>query len=414
MMSKIQFKDTYLFKIVSFLLVLVNLILFKINTTSALAPLQSSFRVVGNQIIYGNNQVYVPEGISVYGGLEAKNYNVNSANVDAQVEAASKYWHANTIRFQVAESNLFKNKKNIIKINQNFLKTLTNQVNLAHSLGLIVVINDQTEFTNLTVAPTSETSRFWSIIADKFKNDPYVIFDLFNEPRFRPFILKNNYKSSPKLNTIFRNYKFVKPTQIIPISQNKIWQLWKFGGSFNGIKYVGMQTLVNQIRAKNVANLIWTEGPNQARELPAGKFLLTGSNIVYSIHHPNLNNKKSWAIIGDLSNIRPVVDGEWAQYQSPWAECFSDAYTNTPIYLNYLKSHNVGIIAWSLQPGSLVKGDSNTIPSNLNNKFSPQNPSLMKNPSILFPSYDCGNEFGQGVGQLLQNYFAQNSNLISL
>jgi hypothetical protein len=185
--------------------------------------------------------------------------------------------------------------------------------------------------------------------------------------------------------------------------------LWKNGGKVNGTTYVGMQTLVNQIRGYGVNNLIWVEGPNQARELPSSNYLIKGGNIIYSFHHPNLNNPSSWNTIGTLSNIVPVVDGEWAQYQSPWAECYSRAYTNVPIYLNYLQKHNIGIIAWSLQAGSLLQDSNHAIPSNLNTPNSPKNAGNLKSPSKLFPSYDCGYEFGQGVGQLLQIYFSQNS-----
>ena len=366
--------------------------------------------VVGNQVIYNNQRPYIPEGISIYGGLEDTDYQENIPNVDAQIVAAAKYWHANTIRLQIAESNLFSKVTPGRKYNQHFLRAIIKQVNLARSLNMFVVINDQTEFTSRTTGPTGVTVKFWKIMSMVFKNQPRIIFDLFNEPNIghnNSHLLKD-YLGRRHIHLGFLS----KPNRLDRLLRGnsaETWNLWKNGGKFNGTRYIGMQTMVNQIRGYGVNNLIWVEGPNQARELPRRKYLITGGNIVYSFHHPNLNSPSAWGKIGTLSKYAPVVDGEWAQYQSPWAECFTRAYTNAPIYLNYLLRHNIGIIAWSLQAGSLLQDKNHIIPTNLNSPRSPERPSNLKFPSKLFPSYDCGNEFGQGVGQLLQTYFAKNS-----
>ena len=373
------------------------------------------FKVIGNRVISSNGALYIPEGISVYGGLEDTDYGENVANIDAQIIAAAQYWHANTIRFQISESNLFINSSHGESYNTQFLQAIINQVNLAQSLNMVVVLNDQTEFTSNTPNPTAVTTKFWKVMSQTFKGRSSVIFDLFNEPRLES---ANSSKGTITANNrpIFLGgvpphaNRLHHTTHTISAST---WNIWKNGGQVNGVAYVGMQTLVNQIRSYGVKNLIWVEGPNQARELPSAIYLIKGSNIVYSIHHPNLNNPSSWDQIGNLSKIAPVVDGEWAQYQSPWAECYSHAYTNAPLYLNYLQSHGVGIIAWSLQAGSLLQDNAYIIPTNLNTPNSPKNASDLQSPSKLLPTYDCGIKFGQGVGQLLQNYFSINSVPIS-
>ncbi len=367
----------------------------------------TQLNVVGNNIISSNGQTYIPEGISVYGGLEDTDYMENTANIDAQIIAAAKYWHANTIRLQIAESNLFNNITPGKTYNNKFLRAIVNQVILAQSLHMAVVINDQTEFTSNTPNPSVMTVKFWKVMSQTFKNWPYIIFDLFNEPRLGGVISVHG-KLASNNRPVFPGFPLYSK-RLHPASQSTTaitWNVWKYGAQVNGVTYIGMQTLVNQIRGYGANNLIWVEGPNEARELPSNNYLIKGSNIVYSIHHPNLNNSSSWNQIGNISKITPVVDGEWAQYQSPWAECFSRAYTNTPLYLNYLHNHGVGIIAWSLQAGSLVKDKGYSIPSNLNTPSSPKIANDLKNPSKLSPNYDCGYEFGQGVGQLLQNYFS--------
>jgi hypothetical protein len=385
-------------------------------TALAATVSDSGLKVVGNQVITPSGQAYVPEGISVYGGLEAPDYDENIPNDDAQIRAAAEYWHANTIRLQVAESNMFNRRKKGEPYNQKFLRALVQQVNLAHSLGTAVVINDQTEFTSNRPAPTDETAHFWKIISQRFKNQPYVIFDLFNEPRLTNTSTTNTQLTPEVLYSLFGYSEITqhgqgheKQPRGNGMSQAKSWSLWRNGGRLNGTNYLGMQTLVNQIRRSGAQNLIWIEGKNEAQQLPPNQYLIHGSNIAYSIHHPNLNNPASWSRIGNLAATQPVVEGEWAQYQSTWAECYSDAYTNAPLYLNYLHAHNIGVIACSLQANSLLQGDNRVKPTNTNRPYDPKLASRLKTPDRLLPNYSCTNKSGQGVGQLLQTYFANNS-----
>jgi hypothetical protein len=195
------------------------------------------------------------------------------------------------------------------------------------------------------------------------------------------------------------------------MTQDEAWRIWRDGGRINGVNYLGMQSIVDQIRADGASNLLWIEGTYEARRLPPNRYLLQGNNIMYAIHHPNLNSPRSWQSIGKLAASHPVVEGEWAQYQSTWAECYSSAYTNAPKYISYLHSHNIGIIAWSLQDNSLLQGDERKglQPNNLNLPGDPTQASELQTPNTITPSYSCGKKHGQGVGKLLQNYFTKNS-----
>jgi hypothetical protein len=370
----------------------------------------ADLRVVGNHVLTPSGKEYMPEGISVYGGLEDANYTENIANDNSQIEAAAKYWHANTIRLQVAESNLLTRDTKNKDYNSNFLNELIKEVDLAHSLGEVVVINDQTEFTTRIPNPTAETVKFWQIVGNEFKHQPDVIFDLFNEPRLTS---SNSYTRTTIPQTIL---DFVKTRRIekannngTRLSPSRVWSVWRNGGSVGGTKYIGMQNLVKDIRSRGVNNIIWIEGPYEATKLPEGSNLVKGSNIEYAYHHVNLNAPSTWNSIGRLSTTHAVVDGEWAQYQSPWAECYSDAYKNAPLYLKYLSQHNVGIVAWSLQAGSLLKGSPDIEPTNTNVRRDPKRPAALRTPDRLSPSYVCSNSFGQGVGKLLLGYFEKNS-----
>ena len=117
------------------------------------------FKVIKNQVFTPGGKIYIPEGISIYGGLEDTDYMENTANLDAQIKAAAIYWHTNTVRLQVAESNLFQDPTKGQQYNQQFLDELIREVNLARQYHQAVVINDQTEFTNNTPLPKSVLQR---------------------------------------------------------------------------------------------------------------------------------------------------------------------------------------------------------------------------------------------------------------
>lgn len=378
------------------------------------ANVPAGLRTVGNQVVTSSGQSFIPEGISVYGGLEDRNYNRYKAATYAQIQAAATYWHVNTIRLQVAESNLFAGTGARQPFNRRFLDEIDHQVQYAHNLGLAVVINDQTEFTNLTEAPTTQTDNFWNIIAKKYRSQPYVIFDLFNEPRLTTYPYTSELSAGVGYNPVVQSQLETYHMQPKRIDRGQVWKLWQNGGMLQGTKYVGMQTLVNTVRRQNANNLVWVEGPYGARQLPSTHYLLQGTGIAYAIHHPNLNNPASWKSIAKLASQKPVVEGEWAQYESTWPECYSRAYLNAPKYINFLHSQGIGIIAWSLQPNSLLQGSEKLgQPTNLETDRSSRLASALATPNKMRPDYAC-DDYGEGVGSLLQHYFSQNSTRYTL
>ena len=406
------------FKTITVLIIVLAVFGFEPMTAFATGFLKTnqsveSLRVAGNQVLLANGQAFIFEGISVYGGLEDSDYNENLPNINAQIIAAAQFWHSNTIRLQVAESNLFKGAKGKAAYNKAFLNELESLVKLARSLNMAVVINDQTEFTSNLPAPTLTTLRFWQVVGQAFKNQPYIIFDLFNEPRMDGLNLKTFIRQNQLPHTsqqLFQQaFRYELRSKITPVSSAQVWHIWKFGADINGTKFIGMQQLVNQIRSSGANNLIWIEGPYWGQRLPLKPYLISGSNIVYSFHHINLNRISAWRFIGKLAAIRPVVDGEWAQYQAPWQECYRLAPKNTPKYLEYLHAHHIGLIAWSLQPGSLLKGSMHIIPANNNSPTDTPNPAQLSHPSTFRSNYKCSSGFGQGSGQLIKDYFSKYS-----
>ncbi len=112
--------------------------------------------------------------------------------------------------------------------------------------------------------PNDETIDLWSILAERYKNEPAVLFDLYNEPHD------------------------VRPQD---------WQQCA-------------RKLVDTIRPIHPLSLIWISGTDWANDLRGVQLDLP--NLVYSAHvypnRPARDWKKRW---GHLSGKYPVFIGEW-------------------------------------------------------------------------------------------------------
>jgi endoglucanase len=334
-------------------------------------PVGGRYSVVGNKIIGPTGKQFIPEGIVVF-GLSEPNWQSHLVSDKAQIAAIAEFWHANTVRLQVAPNNLLTGPNTAL-----FLTYLKEEVSYALSLGLDVWISAQDEHTGAVPMPTQATVQFWQKVAPIYAAKPRVWFDLFNEPRLKA---GKGHAGSAALSS-------------------DIWSIWQNGNK----QYVGMQTLVNTVRATGATNIILAEGIDFARtlsQLPS--HLLHGRNIVYDVHayfvKPRFSSPSDWGgNWGNLSGRYAIVVGEWSEFEGQKGACVSDPRTLIPEFLNYLTSHHIGLIAWWLGPGVLTQG------------------SNLRDPTTLSSTepYVCGqgvvrpNE--QGAGALVLSYFAQQS-----
>lgn len=123
----------------------------------------------------------------------------------------------------------------------------------------------------------AESIPFWSAVAETFKGDDAVIFDLFNEPY---------------------------PDRALP-TEAAAWQCWLKGGSScsPGIPYnvAGMQTLVNTVRAVGANNVIMLGGLSYSNDLTGWlqyEPVDPDHNLVASWHSYSVNscnNLACWA-----------------------------------------------------------------------------------------------------------------------
>jgi hypothetical protein len=347
------------------------------------------FTVQGTRVVGAGGKVFISYGITV-SGLQTPDWK-DSVNIDLdEIAATSEDWCANTIRLQLSQDNLLGPEGT--GFNQAYMAAIENEVSAAEDDHLVVVLNDDTEYTapgwNLEQAPTPETETFWKDMVNVYGGDPQVIFDLFNEPRL--------YYSG--------------------MSAAMEWQLWLNGGPFEGVNYsIGMEQLAEYVRnTLDAPNLFWVEGPRYAVSF-AGMLregaLLKVSGVVYDVHHPAApHDGDGWyADFGYLpaTGIAPVVDGEWTNYEpTPTTgpeilptSCWPDAPTAVPEYLHYLALFGIGLNAYDLQPGYMIKSSGN-----------------MADPTTIdAKTWTCQSDQerqpGQGAGSLVMEFFEQNNGL---
>jgi hypothetical protein len=324
-----------------------------------------ALHVRGVRVYDASGKEFNPYGFTE-SDLAYSNYANGMAQEEAAIVASATNWCANTVRLQINQDLLVGADGKTL--NETFMNAIETEVSLAEKYGLVVALNAQTEGEpgGGEPAPTAATIAFWQVMANAYRSDPKVIFDLFNEPR----------AINPK-----------------NCDTSSAWQLWRSGGMYKGKTYLGEQALVNSVRGADKApNLLWVE--NICGSLDGVRtHRIKGTNIVYSIHHPApphtpANWDKEYGYLVE-QNIAPVVDGEWTNYASSGPECWKNAPTAVPAYLSWLTQHDIGLTGWTALKGYLIESD---------------NPD---DPTVIRSNWRCVNGLDEGAGALLMAWFNQ-------
>jgi len=329
-----------------------------------------ALHVRGVRVYDASGKQFISYGVTL-AGLAYPSYATLMPAEEAAIVASATTWCANTVRLQVGQDLLVGADGK--HFSQTFMNAVATEVTLAEKYGLAVVLNPQTEAFGGEPAPTAATIAFWQVMANAYGHDPKVIFDVFNEPR----------------------------TVVGTCDTPSNWQLWQRGGVYKGKRYLGEQQLVSSVRGADKApNLIWVE-PSCGSFQSLRTHLLTGTDIVYSMHHPTgpPHSPGTWdSDYGFLleNNIAPVVEGEWTNYSSSRGECWADAPVAVPRYLAWLTRHGIGMSGWSLVKGVLIESD---------------NPS---DPTVIRSDWRCANGLNEGAGALLMAWFNRQNKISEL
>jgi hypothetical protein len=255
-----------------------------------------------------------------------QNFLFDTPAVTKQITAA-KSWNVNAIRLQIVQDKLVGAAGN--KYARGYMRNIRRIVTFALHLHLNVILNAQTEMSMGYSAnenlPTAATAAFWGHMISYYGDNPHVVFDLFNEPRYCN------------------------------------WAMWTRS----------MQSLVDYVRHHGSRNQLWAEGLWWGSTFAGLPHLLSGQGIVYSFHHPGapwpwqgwvpryqpgVTGPPLWNVaFGDLAaHGVPMVNGEFVNYIGGYYWPHSTQMVSQ--YMHYLAAHHIGMVAWSLQPGIMTAG----------------------------------------------------------
>lgn len=307
------------------------------NSTQVAAAATASVSVAGlhvsgNKILNGQNQQVALRGVNKQGTEYMCLYSADifDGPSDANSVAVLQTWKINIVRLPINEhcwlginavDPAFRGSGSAA-----YRTAIVNYVNLLNASNIAVIIDLQwaapgtTLASQLTPMPDADHApAFWTSVANTFKNNNSVIFDLFNEPW-----PDNNSNSTAA------------------------WTCLRDGGICPGVSYttVGTQSLVNTIRATGSTNIIMVPGVQFTNVLdqwmaykpndPAGQLAASWHSYANQI----CNNLSCWTgvIQPILANV-PLITGEIGQN-----DC-ATTYIN-PL-MTFLDSLGGNYLAWA-------------------------------------------------------------------
>lgn len=195
-------------------------------------------------------------------------------------------------------------------------------------------------YTQNPLPDADHSIEFWTSVAKTFKSRPNVIFDLFNEPFIRPWFTPsvNQWEAWLKGTTVPFYYTGGKPAAI--------YENWQS---------VGMQTLVDTVRATGASNIVMIGGLGYAgdmegwleympkdplRQLVAAWHAYPASNVIgdAKARQPGWGDKE-FDYVATIAKTVPVIIGEtgdrsangtvgspFVQRLLPWADTLGISY----------------------------------------------------------------------------------------
>ena len=313
-------------------------------------PTFSGLHVEGNRLVNAQGQTVVLRGVNRM-GLEYMCVQAGGL-ADGPVDQASvngmRTWrNSNIVRVPLNEQCWLGVGGN--PRGATYQQGVENYVNLLTASGMYVLLDlhwsapaGQLSTGQQAMPNTSYSADFWRSVATRFKSNPMVLFDLFNEP-----IPNNNANDGTDAGAM------------------RSWSCWRDGGaggncdttlslsvgtSLSGSQAVGMQALVDAVRSTGAQNVIVLGG-------------IQWANTIWSSSSRNILTYKPVDPLGQLVASLHSYDGTWcpdtacydrevapvaAQMPVIFGE-FGNGGGATPLnaLMNWADAHGVGYLAWT-------------------------------------------------------------------
>jgi endoglucanase len=309
----------------------------EVTATTSAAP---QLHVSGNKLVNASGTQVVLHGVNRSGTEYAcvqGNGIFDGPNDQASITAMKSWGPVNAVRVPLNEACWnAESYVNSAYAGTNYINAIKSYVSLLNTNGIVAILDlhwtDGT-YTGPSAGCSSAQATcqkpmpdaaqaipFWTSVANTFKGNDAVIFDLFNEP----------YASRATGNTTTG------------------WQCWENGGTCSGISYqvAGMQQMVNAVRSTGANNVLMLGGEEYSNDLTSWlqyKPTDPDNNLVASWHSYNFNTCSSqscWTSqIAPVIASVPVVAGEIGEN-----DC-AGTYIN-PLTA-WLESENTSFLAWT-------------------------------------------------------------------
>ena len=292
----------------------------------------AQLHVDGNRLLDAGGAAVWLQGVNVP-SLEWSN---TGDNLLSSLVTAIEVWKANCIRLPVSSERWFGHQAEQKDGGAAYRALIAQAVLAASTRGGRIII-DLHRFR----APTAEDAAFWGAAAAAFKDDPAVIFGLFNEPH--------------------------------DIS----WEIWQHGGDVTDAKKggdalaenkeavttfhtPGIQALLDAARATGARNVILAGGLDWSYDLSGildGHALDDhgGNGIIYDTHVYPWKGDWHHKFLA-VAELHPVLLGEVGcdikRYAFIPPERFENPYTWAPDILACIQRHHLHWTAWSFHPGA--------------------------------------------------------------
>ncbi len=224
--------------------------------------LPPELRVVGNRLQTVDGKEVWLQGLSV----DSMQWAALGERTVHSIGVAIDEWKANCIRLAMIEDFWFGTSNQQNDGGAAYRQLVDSAVNAAASRGAYIVL-DLHRFR----APEEKHVKFWQEVAEKYKNHPAVMFDLFNEPHSIDW---NTWRNGGPVTDK------VKPKEGVAAENQE--QLRTFHA-------VGMQQLVDAVRATGAKNIVIVAGLDWGYDLwgVVNGYAIddpTGNGVMYSTH----------------------------------------------------------------------------------------------------------------------------------
>jgi hypothetical protein len=304
-------------------------IMFRRAQAATPASIQG-LHVSGNKIVNTAGQTVRLLGVNRSGGeyMCVQGRGIWDGPADATSIQYMLNWKINAVRIPLNEDCwLAINGVAASMSGATYQQAVVDYVNLLNSMGIVAMVELHWGAPGTTLADkqspmpdADHTPAFWTSVANTFKNNSSVVFDLFNEP----------YPDS--------NSDSVAG-----------WTCWRDGGTCAGVPYqvAGFQSLVNTVRATGATNVILIGGleySNAMSQWLTYKPTDPTGNLGAAWHSYNFNlciTATCWnsTLLPILQAGVPLVAGEIGEN-----DC---AHGYIDPLMNWLDTNGAGYLAWT-------------------------------------------------------------------